>query len=115
MDLRRLGHRISHRAPTKTLTRHTARDDHGTALGIRAERLQSGGEEELGPFDIGRPTLVPFVFAHGLEVREVGEFGPAGVGNDDVQPAERGNGAFNAALTVGLLACVTGNDGRPDR
>lgn len=111
MDLCGLGHGVRHRTAPQTLPGHAAGDDHRTALGVGVERRQCRGDEEFGPHDVRRPALEPFVLAHGVQVREVGEFRPPGVGDDDVESAEGGDGGLDAALAVGLLACVAGDDG----
>jgi hypothetical protein len=88
MDLRGLGDGVRHRAPTKTLPRHAAREDEDSAVGVLLKMWQGFFEQGVVAFDVGVPALVPFVVAEGVEVIEAGEARPAGVADDDVDGVE---------------------------
>lgn len=111
MDLRGLGHTIRHRAPTETLSSNRSRDNHHAALRIRFESGHSSFDVLLRTHDVGHPALRPLVVVHGCQVVEVREARPAGIGDDDVQAAEGGDGVFDALGAVGHGAAIALQDG----
>lgn len=112
MNLRRLGHAISHRAPTQTLPRHRTRHDENAPIRIPVERRQSFLQQRVIPLDIRVETLIPFLVRQGVEVFEVGEFGKTRIADDDVQTPEGFDGFSDAVLAVCYHAAVAFDDGR---
>ena len=100
MQLRSLRDRIRHTAPPQALRRNTARNNHHTPFVILLEIRHGFLHVLLRPHDLRRPAAVPFVVGHAVQVREVGEARPAGVGDDDVDAAEGRDGFAYAAFTV---------------
>jgi hypothetical protein len=87
MQLRRLGDRVRHTAPPNRAARNRARNKHHPALFIRLKSRHRARDQGFHAEDVGAPALVPLVVGEGVEVGEVGEARPAGVGDEDVETA----------------------------